>query len=239
VPPGAVSAKPPPKTIQGVVLCADGAGGFGWTTEALQYTAAEKQIPIHVEMVDWSHGWGRMITDNCHWSHTKRKGQELARLVQRIRTERPELEVFLIGHSAGCAVVLQSCKDLPANSVERIVLLAPSVSPGYDLRPALACSRLGVDAFISRRDWVTLGMTMRVFGTTDRRWTAGAGQVGFQLPDNTPETKQLYAKLREHVWEPTEADTGNRGGHYGSYVPGYLRSKILPLLTPTGAQASR
>ncbi len=234
-PTSSAGVRPPDVPVKGIVFCADGAGGFGWTTEALAHTAAEMKIPIHVELVDWSHGRGLMITDNCHWRNTREQGANLADMVNVAHERYPQLPVYLIGHSAGCAVCLEATKHLPANSVERIVLLAPSVSPSYDLRPALACSRLGIDSFISHQDWVTLGVTMRIFGTTDRKWTAAAGKVGFRRPyDGSPDA-ELYRKLREHVWQPSEAATGHRGGHYGSYVPGYLKAKVLPLLNPEGS----
>src|SRR5262249_7984730 len=99
----------------------------------------------------------------------------------------------------------------------------------YDLRPALTASRCGIDAFLSRSDWVTLGLGMRLFGTTDRRWTAASGKVGFRRPPD-PGAACLYGRLREHYWEPSESWTGHRGGHYGSYEPAFLRSRVLPLL---------
>jgi pimeloyl-ACP methyl ester carboxylesterase len=226
------AARPRVASAKGIVFCADGAGGFGWTTEALAHTAAEDRIPIHVELVDWSHGRGMMITDNCHWRHTQEQGRRLANMIGVAHDRYPGLPVYLVGHSAGCAICLESTRGLPPNSVERIVLLAPSVSPTYDLRPALNASRLGIDSFMSKQDWVTLGFTMRVFGTTDRKWTAAAGRLGFRRPQEGSPDAALYAKLREHVWQPSDAATGHRGGHYGNYVPGYLKAKVLPLLNP-------
>ena len=38
--------------------------------------------------------------------------------------------------------------------------------------------------------------------------------------------------------EPTDAATGHTGGHYGNYVPGYLKAKVLPLLNPEAAAPS-
>lgn len=230
-PPGTVAAKPT-APVKGVVFCADGAGGFGWTTEALAVTAAEERVPVHVELVDWSHGRGLMITDNCHWRNTREQGRKLADMVRVSHERYPKLVVYLVGHSAGTAVCLEAARDLPPNSVERIVLLAPSVSPNYDLRPALSCAKRGVDVFISHQDWVTLGLTMRVFGTTDRAWTAAAGKVGFRRPHDGSAGAALYDKLHEHVWRPSEMATGHKGGHYGSYVPGFLKAKVLPLVNP-------
>lgn len=233
-PPTVTSAKPVP--VKGIAFCADGAGGFGWTTEALRSAAADERVPIHVELVDWSHGTSLMVPDNCHWSHTRRQAQRLADMVTIAHERYPALPVYLIGHSAGCAVCLEATRHLRPNSVERIVLLAAAVSPTYDLGPALTCSRKGIDSFTSRQDWVTLGIAMRVFGTTDRKWTGGAGRVGFRRPHDTSPEAALYKKLREHAWQPTDVVTGNAGGHYGSHMPGYLKANVLPLLNPEGSE---
>jgi pimeloyl-ACP methyl ester carboxylesterase len=215
-----------------VAFCADGAGGFGYTTEALAYTAAEERLPLHVELVPWSHGRGRMFADACDWAHAQEQGRLLAARVRAWQECRPELPVYLVGHSAGCAVVLEAAGRLPPDSLERVVLLAPSVSADYDLRPALASARRGVDAFTSRWDVVTLGLGMRLLGTADRRWSATAGRVGFRRVEKGPDDAALYARLHEHPWDAGEWSTGHHGGHYGGYEPGFLRARVLPLLTP-------
>jgi pimeloyl-ACP methyl ester carboxylesterase len=236
-PPRLPPTPPPSGPVTGVVFCADGAGGFGYTTETLTQTVAQERLGLRVVYVPWSHGTGRMFADNGDWCNVRTQARQLASEVRSLRERDPALPIYLVGHSAGCAVLLEATTELPPASVERIVLLAPSVSPDYDLRPALAASRCGIDAFLSSADWVTLGLGMRLFGTTDRRWTAAAGKVGFRRPAD-PSAACLYARLREHFWEPSDACTGHRGGHYGSYEPAFLRSRVLPLLR-TEARAPR
>jgi pimeloyl-ACP methyl ester carboxylesterase len=216
------------------VFCADGAGGYCGTSSALREAFACQRIPLLVEMVDWSQGLG-IAPDHFNWQNVEVEGQRLARRVLAWRAAYPGQPVYLIGHSAGCAVVLFAAGCLPPDSVDRIVLFAPSVSADYDIRPALASARLGIDAFISRRDWVALGIGTRLFGTTDRRWSAAAGRVGFRPQGNCPGDAALYARLRQHPWHPCQAWTGNEGGHYGSYTPGFLNAYVLPLLPPAGA----
>src|SRR5947207_2649584 len=76
---------------------------------------------------------------------------------------------------------------LPPDSVERVVLLAPSVSAEYDLGPALACAREGIDVFHSGRDRAYLGLGVRLLGTADRHWSDAAGRVGFRVPAACPD----------------------------------------------------
>ncbi|HTU88916.1 MAG TPA: hypothetical protein VMF69_02365, partial [Gemmataceae bacterium] len=85
--------------------------------------------------------------------------------------------------------------------------------------------------FISSHDWCFLGLVTMLTGTTDRCWLTGtAGKNGFQPIVADPEDAALYAKLRQYPWNPHLMWTGNKGGHYGSYQPGYLRVFVLPLL---------
>jgi pimeloyl-ACP methyl ester carboxylesterase len=229
---GAVSSRvaPPPQATS-IVFCADGAGGFSATTETLRETARAARLPIRVEMIDWSHGRWRVWMDHLHHANIVEKGRILAVQLRQWRAQQPGLPIHLVGHSAGCAVVLAAAEEMPAGSLERIVLLAPSVSSCYDLRPALASTRQGIDVFSSRSDWFVLGFGMRISGTTDRRWTSAAGRVGFEPVGTTPADAALYTRLHQHFWEPSQAWTGNRGGHYGSFEEKFLRAYVLPLLT--------
>jgi alpha-beta hydrolase superfamily lysophospholipase len=136
-PPG----KTPPPGTRGVVFCADGAGGLAGTTHVLQHTVANAGASLQVEFVDWSHGTGRFLADHVHWRHIVTQGRQLTWQIQAWRKRYPDQRIYLMGHSAGCAVVLVAAAELPPDSVDRLILLAPSVAADYDLRPALASAR--------------------------------------------------------------------------------------------------
>jgi pimeloyl-ACP methyl ester carboxylesterase len=228
---GAVCAHRVSAYPRGAVLSADGAGGWEATSEALQSAVEEAGLSLYVEPVDWSHGFGRVFSDQMDFGHAQCEGQRLAGRIAALRREHPEWDIYLVGHSAGCAVVLSAAGDLPANTVKRVVLLAPSVSADYDLRPALRGSRDGIDVFFSSRDVFYLGLGVAVTGTADRRWSSpAAGRTGFRPILEGCQDAPLYAKLRQHGWDPCVEWTGNRGGHYDAYKSSYLRSYVLPLL---------
>jgi pimeloyl-ACP methyl ester carboxylesterase len=215
---------------RGIIFAADGAGGFEATSVALRQAVQETGLPLQVDAVDWSHGYGRFLSDQMDWGHAKAEGQRLAARVAAFRQACPAGDVYLVGHSAGCAVVLTAAEALPLGTVNRIVLLAPSVSADYDLRPALRCARYGVDVFLSSRDVFYLGIGVAITGTADRRWTCpAAGRTGFHPIIEAAEDTTLYCKLREHCWNPCVEWTGNHGGHYDGYKPAYLRAYVLPL----------
>ena len=124
-------------------------------------------------------------------------------------------------------------EPLPPDSVEGIILLAPSVSAGYDIRPALRCSRRGVEVFHSRRDFSHLTVAMFVLGTSDRKRGSVAGKVGFRLPETaSAEDASLYSRLHQHAWHEGLLSTGHDGGHFGTYQPDFMRSFVLPLIVP-------
>jgi hypothetical protein len=63
--------------------------------------------------------------------------------------------------------------------------------------------------------------------------------VGFRPAVYDPGDDALYAKFREHRWDPALSWTGHRGGHFGSGWPEFARAYVLPLLTrPLGGPAS-
>src|SRR5438128_1310170 len=76
------AAPPPPplpaERVSGVVFCADGSGGLGGTTHVLQHLVAEKQLPLRVETVAWSHGTGRFLADHLDWRNIEKQGNLLA-----------------------------------------------------------------------------------------------------------------------------------------------------------------
>ena len=126
---------------------------------------------------------------------------------------------------------------MPADSVDRVVLLAPSVSSRYDLRPALRATREGIDVFYSERDWFVLGLGMAFSGTTDGQLPPVAGRVGFRYTVANTSDEALYAKLRQHPWGHEVEQTGRTGGHYGSLEAAHVRARILPMLAPTDVPA--
>lgn len=213
-----------------VVLVADGAGDYGVTSANVRRVVAEQQLPWCVEKVQWSHGKLRVYADQTDFEHARAAGHCLAQRILAHRQAQPDAKLSMIAHSAGSAVVLSAARELPPGSVEHIIVLLPSVSAEYDLRPVLRSACRGVDVFYSERDWAVLGLGTRVFGTADRRWTDAAGRVGFRPIVCSEEDARLYEKLRQHPWDRSVTWTGNHGGHYEPHVPNFLRYYVLPIL---------
>jgi pimeloyl-ACP methyl ester carboxylesterase len=226
-----VESRLPPHAASGVVFVAGGAGGRQESAVALADAADAAKVSLHVCSFDWSSGRG--LVDVTDAGHARRQGQVLAAEVRRRLAAHPGVRVSLVGHSAGCAVVLAAAECLPPDSLDRIILLAPAVSPCYDLRRALASARRGADVFTSGRDWLYLGVGTSVVGTPDGGRGPAAGRHGFCPPALGPGEQMLAGRLRQHPWTPCVRWTGNRGGHTGSLQPAFVRTYVLSLLAPT------
>jgi pimeloyl-ACP methyl ester carboxylesterase len=217
-----------------MVFAADGAGNFQAASRTLRAVSRSAKCPLQVETVNWSHGYGRVVADQLCYTRSRGEGKRLAASVLDYHAQHPGVPIYLVGHSAGSAVVLAALEDLPPGLVDRAVLLSPSVSTGYDLRPALAAVDRGLYVYYSKHDYWYLGFVTGVLGTADRRWTSASGRYGFQVPPEGADAS-LYSKLYQRSWQPGDMQLGNLGGHYGSYQPEFLRAYIVPLLQPAAS----
>lgn len=215
------------------VFVADGAGNFQVASQTLRAVARADGYPLDVICCDWSHGYLRMLADQVDYPHARSEGCQLAAMIADYHAVHPEKPIYLIGHSAGAMVILTALEELPPGTVDRAVLLSPSVSALYDVRPALHAVKEGLNVFYSQDDYVYLGLVTRLLGTSDRRWAVSSGRVGFLVPQACY-TSELE-KLIQRAWRPEDARLGNDGGHFGNYQPDFLRHHVIPLLQPAVA----
>lgn len=212
-----------------LVWVVDGAGDLKGCSTALSYANMLAGGPLELSVFPWSHGYRRLLLDQIDGKHAKAQGGRLAAAIRARKEREPERRTVLVGHSAGCAVVLAAGDALPPDSIDRMVLLAPSVSTGYDLRPSLSAAEEGLDVFCSRKDWVALGFVVRVVGTTDTGSGTAAGRFGFHPRGEGALDPSAGAKLRQHFWSAEQAWTGHNGRHHGMHSPAFVHAYLFPL----------
>jgi pimeloyl-ACP methyl ester carboxylesterase len=216
---------------RGLVLVADGVGGLELCGTGLRYVMGALKRPCAVRVVPWGHGFGRWYADLTHTGNRDARAREMAAEVAAFRASAPGAPVFLVGKSGGSGVVVAALEQLPADSVEAVVLLAPALSPSYDLSHALSAVRREMVVFWSPLDVFILGLGTKVFGTIDRVKTWSAGLVGFRPPWAPGDPRGAgYRKLRQVRWHPEMARTGYLGGHIGPDNPAFLKKYVVPLL---------
>lgn len=216
----------PEDRAAGLVLIADGVGGFDLCTNSLRYAVGWSERPLAVRGHDWGHGFGRWHRDLTDTRNHAEQAAELARRVADDHAEHPDRPRFLVGKSGGSGIVVWALEQLPPDSVERAVLLAPALSPGYDLTQALRALRCELVVFWSPLDCVILGLGTTLFGTIDRRFGPSAGMLGFRCRDEA-----VGARLRQVRWHPRMAASAYFGGHLGPDHPRFLGRYVVPLLT--------
>ncbi|MBX6315795.1 MAG: alpha/beta hydrolase [Isosphaeraceae bacterium] len=223
---------PPQRTMDhdstGLVLVADGVGGFDLCGTGLCHEVARAGLPLVVRVISWGHGLWRWHADLTNVANHQARAAAVAAEVEAFRARRPVAPVFLVGKSGGSGIIVWALEALPAEAVEAAVLIAPALSPRYDLSRALRAIRRELVVYWSPLDLIVLGLGTRLFGTIDRARSVSAGLVGFRRPEGTDPDQ--YAKLRQIRWQPRMASTGYLGGHVGPDSPAFLRKYIIPLL---------
>jgi hypothetical protein len=213
-----------------LILVVDGAGDLKGCSNAIKTAASLYQVRLEVEAFPWSHGHYKLYRDQVDTRHVRVKGKELAEQIAARKKEHPERPILVISHSAGCAVALAACDHLPENTLERQILLAPSVSTRYDLRPALRTSKQGIDVFCSKKDKWALGLVIRCIGSADELHDQkAAGRHGFETIVFSPDDADLYKRLRHHFWSTADEKLGHDGRHHGMHAPAFVKERLMPL----------
>jgi hypothetical protein len=200
-----------------VVHGVGGAGASGGLVNAL------KRPGRSVRSFEWGAPAPLFALNFSSKSVHDRAEMALSKAITNWHREHPNGRVDLVGHSAGCGVILGALPRLDFD-VGTVILLAPSVSPGYDLHAALAKIDGRLHVFHSDRDTTFLKWRTGNFGTYDRVKTPAAGNLGFE--GNYPADKVI-----QHPYDPAWEKFGNDGGHFGPVNKGFVDAVVEPLLT--------
>ena len=169
----------------------------------------------------WNRGapLARVVGNLMSRGRHERESARLAALLQRQHAQHPGAPLALVAVSAGCWIALRAVEKLDgAVRVASLALLAPAISPAYDLsRAAERCGR--IYSVRSPVDWFYLGLGTTLFGSADRVHGPSAGLRGWRhRPDN----------LREMCWRPAWARLGYLGNHTTVCAPGFIRRIVGP-----------
>jgi pimeloyl-ACP methyl ester carboxylesterase len=149
----------------------------------------------------------------------------LARYIRQYREQYPDQPVHVIGLSAGTGVAMWAIEALPEGCyVDNVVLLASSLSRGFDAGKALRRIRGCIYVYYSPNDAV-LSLPMRVTGTIDGVFTQDpAGLVGLYPPGGPHE------RIVNIPWRPEFEKLGYYGGHTDCTSPRFVQAEIAPRL---------
>jgi hypothetical protein len=213
-----------------LVVLVPGCAGDGFWYNDLRESVAANQPARTVRTFGWGLPLPFYIMNLQDAKIHAEAEKELSEAIVSWRERHPSGRLTLLGHSAGCGVILGSLSRLDKRvDVENVVLLAPSVSPDYQVAPALRQIAGTLHVFYSDGDQLWLGWRTSTFGTYDSVKTEAAGKVGLNLDRVDVE---LRGKVVQHCYEPEFEQLGHGGGHFGSLARRFNDKVIAPLVAP-------
>lgn len=224
----------PHRLDRGYTIILPGVEGASFANSNLATGLEAGGVQTAIEVDDWT--TGSVWRFPLHLQDLDRNRREAGRIAQKIvRYQRryPGRPVFLIGHSGGGGMVLLTLEALPGDhQVTGAILLAPAVSPEFDLRPALSKTVSGIWNFYSPLDSFFLIAGTSVMGTIDRQHTPSAGALGFTVPEDcSPQDRRLFEeRLHQVPYDVTMAASGHVGGHLGPTWIRFAQHHLAPLL---------
>lgn len=228
------AAPPPPPPAKPYVMHLPGVSGISDIDYTLREGLRAGGFDGPFEIFDWT----------CHDPgipalHNRSRNEEQAQLVADLLTKQfrahPNQPIFLTCHSGGSGPATWALEKLPSDvKVTCFVMLAPALSPTYDLSKALARVTGHAYCFNSPDDDLVLGTGTKMFGTIDGVRCDAAGRIGFQKP-TTADASQ-YAKLILKPYERAWTRYGHIGGHIGPMGTPFVQAIVAPLML--GRQAT-
>jgi hypothetical protein len=165
------------------------------------------------------------------------QAQVVADLLTRQYRAHPDQPIYLTCHSGGSGPATWALERLPADvKVACYVMLAPALSPTYDLSKALAHVTGPTYCFYSTRDDMVLGTGTRLFGTIDGPRVDAAGRVGFQKPPGADD--RAYTKLILRPYQSAWSRYGHIGGHVGCMGTPFVEAIVAPMMLGRAAAAN-
>ncbi len=191
-----------------------------------------------VDIYDWTgeeHGMNALLK----FDHNRAESKKVAGILLKQYRTHPDVPIYITAHSGGCGIAAWALESLPADvHVQMVVMIAPALSPTYDLSDALAHITTCCCVLNSRNDGVVLGAGTRILGTIDRQHSEAAGLNGFVRPARSDAVQ--YQKLIPIPYDPAWYRAfGNAGDHIGAMSVRFGAGYLAPLLCTGRLPASR
>jgi len=207
------------------VVIADGSNDSASLSENLASALDIQGVRVVIRTVEWTR------TESAREDYVCRNTQlvgaaKMAYEVRQLRSAFPNSPIVLMGYDAGTRVVLAAAEQLPPAYVDRIILMSPSVSSFYDVRPAIRAARCGVDVFFNPSDNV-LEQKEAELGPCDGARTRAAGLTSFLIANKYKSSlagDPILSNLRQYDI------SDSLGGHYAALRTPLLQQRVIPLL---------
>jgi len=219
------SLQSPERMNRGCVFILPGIQGKSPMEFSVARGLVDGDVPLGIEVFDWTTRLWPLFLFHLRAGFWQRwMAKRLAAKITDYQRRYPNRPVILIGHSGGGAVSLRTAEHLPQeNRLAGVILLAPAISPFYDVRPALQ-STAEVWNFFSPLDALFLGVGTLAAGTCDGWHLFSAGASGFLG------RSKARPGLHQAGYRPEMLTAWNGGGHFGCVNRVFVGSHIAPLV---------
>jgi hypothetical protein len=179
-----------------------------------------------IQLFHWGDGLPLFLVNLSSQNLHEASEKQLADYLTNLHKKDPASQIALIGHSGGAGVILGTLPRLNF-AIGPVILLAPAVSPDYNLKPALEhCSLIHV--FYSPDDDFWQGLGPQLCGNYDNAHRSGAGRYGFTLAGLDESEK---ARVLQHPYSKDWQKFGVYGGHF-EWLRGAFAAEVLePLIS--------
>lgn len=232
----------PERLDRGYVLLLPGIMGCTSTDHELTVGLARAELPLAIEMYDWTEGKWRLISNLRGLTRNRREARDIAAKIVAYQDRYPGRPVHVIGYSGGAGIAVMALEALPpGRKVTSVMLLAATLAPDYDLRSAMSHTEWGIRNYYSPVDVPVLMATMTLVGTMEGRHTVAAGAWGFTVPKAVEgEERRWYEQnLIQQSYTFEMLAFGNSGGHFGWVRPNFVQHWLAPMVSqPSTADAA-
>lgn len=186
--------------------------------------ALQRQLPaFRIEVRTWGTPLLPLYNLVAHRSNLE-TAQRMAHELTEWRQAHRSAPLYVVGYSGGGGIALLTAAALPESvSLDRLVLVAPAISPRYPLGDAVLPRVSEFVASYSSVMDVQVAWGTRAFGTIDRERTSSAGAVGFALD---------HERLLQWHWSREMRRIGHGGRHHSYLNRAWQARALLPALDP-------
>jgi hypothetical protein len=215
-------------TVKPYVLHLPGVSGESIIDHELRAGLRKAGFDGSIDIHDWTCGDPGIPALHNRARNMEQAGKIAQRIEKQFR-DQPHVPIYLTCHSGGAGPAVWALEQLPSDvSVKALVMIAPALSPGYDLSAALSRVAGKAYCFYSPDDDMVLGTGTKLFGTIDGVKSDAAGRIGFAQPASADDRQ--YAKLVSRPYETAWARFGNIGGHVGCMTTPFVHAVVGPML---------